>query len=76
MIKVRLILFPEITLYLLLFFDEFNPILIGLLVERSMVGVGKKYPLYITASGNMLTSGNISLKLFMAPLETVELLTF
>ena len=30
----------------------------------------------ITASGNILASGNISLKLFMAPLETMELLTF
>ena len=30
----------------------------------------------ITASGNILASGNISLKLFMAPLETIELLTF
>ena len=34
-------------------------------------------PLCITASGNILASGNISLKLFMAPLETIELsLTF
>ena len=33
-------------------------------------------PLCITASGNILASGNISLKRFMAPLETVELLTF
>ena len=31
---------------------------------------------FITASGNILASGNISLKLFMAPLETIELLTF
>ena len=30
----------------------------------------------ITASGNILASGNISLKLFLAPLETIELLTF
>ena len=30
----------------------------------------------ITASGNILASGNISLKLFTAPLETIELLTF
>ena len=30
----------------------------------------------ITASGNILASGNISLKLFMEPLETIELLTF
>ena len=30
----------------------------------------------ITASGNILTSENISLKLFMAPLETIELLIF
>ena len=29
----------------------------------------------ITASGNILTSGNNSLKLFMAPLETIKLLT-
>ena len=29
----------------------------------------------ITASGNILTSENISLKLFMAPFETIELLT-
>ena len=29
-----------------------------------------------TASGNILASGNISLKLFMAPLETIELLIF
>ena len=29
-----------------------------------------------TASGNILASGNISLKLFMAHLETIELLTF
>ena len=35
-----------------------------------------KSPLCITASGNTLASGNISLKLFMAPLETIELLTF
>ena len=27
-------------------------------------------------SGNILTSGSISLKLFIAPLETIELLTF
>ena len=33
-------------------------------------------PLCITASGNILASGNISLKLFMAPLETIELSTF
>ena len=33
-------------------------------------------PLCITASGNILASGNISLKLFMAPLETIEPLTF
>ena len=32
--------------------------------------------LCITASGNFLASGNISLKLFMAPLETIELLIF
>ena len=30
----------------------------------------------ITASGNILASGNISLKLFVAPLEIIELLTF
>ena len=30
----------------------------------------------ITAGGSILASGNISLKLFMAPLETTELLTF
>ena len=30
----------------------------------------------ITASGNILASGNISLKLFMGPLGTKELLTF
>ena len=35
----------------------------------------KLTPLCITADGNILASGNISLKLFMAPLETVELLT-
>ena len=29
-----------------------------------------------TASGNILASGNISLKLVMAPLEIIELLTF
>ena len=29
-----------------------------------------------TASGNILASGNISLQLFMAPLETMKLLTF
>ena len=28
------------------------------------------------ATGNILASGNISLKLFVAPLETIELLTF
>ena len=33
-------------------------------------------PLCITASVNILVSGNISWKLFMAPLETIELLTF
>ena len=33
-------------------------------------------PLCITASGNILARGNISLKLFMAPLETIEPLTF
>ena len=49
---------------------------LGFWLNAQWLGVGKKYPLYITASGNMLTSGNISLKLFMAPLETVELLTF
>ena len=32
------------------------------------------YPLCITASGKLLASGNISLKLFMAPLERIELL--
>ena len=32
--------------------------------------------LCITASGNILASGNISLELFRAPLETIELLTF
>ena len=31
--------------------------------------------LCITASGNILASGNSTLKLFMAPLETIELLT-
>ena len=30
----------------------------------------------ITASGNILVCGNSSIKLFMAPLETIELLTF
>ena len=30
----------------------------------------------ITVSGNILASGNMSLKLFMAPLEKIELLTF
>ena len=30
----------------------------------------------ITASGNILASENISLKTFMAPLETIEWLTF
>ena len=30
----------------------------------------------ITASGNILESGNISLKLFMALLERIKLLTF
>ena len=30
----------------------------------------------ITASGNILASGNISLKLIRAPLETIELLIF
>ena len=30
----------------------------------------------ITASGNILASGKISLKLFMGPLKTTELLTF
>ena len=30
----------------------------------------------ITASGNILTSENISLKLFMAPFKTIELSTF
>ena len=30
----------------------------------------------ITASGNILACGNISLKLFMAPLETIKVLTF
>ena len=30
----------------------------------------------ITAGGNILASGNISLKLFMAPLETIDLLMF
>ena len=30
----------------------------------------------ITASGNILVCGNNSIKLFMAPLETIELLTF
>ena len=30
----------------------------------------------ITASGNVLVCGNNSIKLFMAPLETIELLTF
>ena len=34
------------------------------------------HPLCITGSGNILASGNISLKLFMAPLETTELLIF
>ena len=33
-------------------------------------------PLCITGSRNILASGNISLKLFMAPLETTELLIF
>ena len=33
-------------------------------------------PLCITASANILDSGSISLKLFIAPLETIELLTF
>ena len=28
------------------------------------------------ATGNILASGNISLKLFVAPLETIELLIF
>ena len=28
------------------------------------------------AGGNILASGKISLKLFMSPLETIELLTF
>ena len=32
--------------------------------------------LCITASGNILASVNISLKLFVAPLETIELVTF
>ena len=30
----------------------------------------------ITGSGNILASGNISLKLFMVTFETIELLTF
>ena len=30
----------------------------------------------ITASGNILANGNISLKLFTALLETIEVLTF
>ena len=30
----------------------------------------------ITANGNILSSGNISLKLIRAPLETIELLVF
>ena len=29
-----------------------------------------------TASGNIFASGNISLKLFIVPLEIIELLTF
>ena len=32
--------------------------------------------MYIAASGSILASGNVSLKLFMAPLETIELLIF
>ena len=32
--------------------------------------------LFITASGNILTNGNISLELFMAPLETIARITF
>ena len=35
-----------------------------------------KTTLSITASGNILASGNISLKLFIAPLETMKLLNF
>ena len=38
--------------------------------------VAGRDPLCITASGNILASGIISLKLFMAPLERTELLTF
>ena len=33
-------------------------------------------PLCIAASGNIMACGNISLKLFIAPLETIELLIF
>ena len=33
-------------------------------------------PLRIIASENILANGNIWLKLFMAPLKTIELLTF
>ena len=32
------------------------------------------YPVCIMASGNILASGSISSKLFMVPLETIELL--
>ena len=41
-------------------------------IWRDLIGEG----VCITASGNNLVGGNISLKLFMAPLETIELLTF
>ena len=35
-----------------------------------------RWEVYITANRNILACGNISLKLFMPPLETLELLTF
>ena len=42
-------------------------------VKRNLEGEGG---VCITASGNILESGNISLKLFMALLERIKLLTF
>ena len=39
------------------------------------ISLGKS-TLCITASGNILAGGSISVKLFMAPLEAIELLTF